>query len=204
LPAETRREVDRLTEVIELTARRRPFDLEDPRLLTLQEAIRGRQVVRLRYHAFGSDEVTEREVEPDRLQYAGGAWYLNAYCRLRRDGRAFRLERMDALEVLSETFVPRAGEATVVQSEGREPVLVRVRFEPSAVRWVREWQHQGLVAEEPAGDDGSVVMRYSVEAPLEMRPWLLGWGAAAEVLEPASLRAAIREDVTRLAARLTD
>jgi predicted DNA-binding transcriptional regulator YafY len=203
LPAATRREVDRLTEVIDLTSRRRPFDLDDPRLAALQESVRARRVVRLRYHAFGSGQVTEREVEPRRLQYAGGAWYLNAYCRTRRGERAFRLERIDAYELLSETFAPREdGAGAAPDRRAREPAQVRVRFEAAAVRWVREWQHQGLEAEEPADAAGAVVMRYAVEAPLEMRPWLLGWGAAAEVLAPPALRAALRDEALRLAAKL--
>jgi predicted DNA-binding transcriptional regulator YafY len=34
-------------------------------------------------------------------------------------------------------------------------------------------------------------------------PWLLSWGAAAEALEPAELRAAQRDEAARLLALLT-
>lgn len=201
LPADTRREVDRLTEIITFLSRRQPFNLDDPRLVTLQEAIHGRRVLRVRYHGYSSGEITERTVEPRELQYSGGAWYLSAFCRIRQGVRAFRVERMDMLEVLPEQFSPRASDAGETSETQREPVLVRIRFASDAVRWVREWQHHGFQSEEPTDDDGAVVMRYLVDAPLELRPWLLSWGAAAEVLEPEDLRSAIREEVRRIAER---
>ena len=204
LPAPTRAEVERLTELIGFLSRRRPFDLDDPRLVSLQDAIRGRRVVRLRYHAFASGEITDRDVEPLRLQYAGGAWYLNAYCRARQGPRDFRLERIDEMTVLDETFKLRADAGTPPPDNAQTPLTtVRIRIEAPALRWVREWQHQGFVSEEPPADDGSVVMRYAVEAPLEMRPWLYSWGADATALEPPDLRAAQRAAAERLLERLT-
>ena len=205
LPAAARSEVDRLSSVISFMTRGRPFDLDDPRLRLLQDAIGDRSVLRLRYHAYGSGDVTERDVEPLQLRYAGG-WYLSAYCRRRAGLRDFRLERIDHLDVLSERFTPRAELDGAAPLRGNraanltaDPLTtVRIRVFSDSVRWVREWQHQGLVEEEPPAPDGSVVMRYAVEAPLEMRPWLFSWGAAAIVLEPASLRAAQRAEAERL------
>jgi predicted DNA-binding transcriptional regulator YafY len=214
LPREARNEVERLTEVIGFLSRRQPFDLDDPRIATLQGAIRERRVLRLRYHAFGTGEVSDRDVEPRQLQYAGGAWYLNAFCLSRQGERAFRLERMDQLEVLDERFASRSDDTSVslsavsaagaVEKTEREQRLVRVRFAPAVLRWVREWQHQGFQGEEPEGADGTVVMHYLVESPLEMRPWLFSWGASAVALEPDELRNAQREEARRLLAELGD
>jgi predicted DNA-binding transcriptional regulator YafY len=208
LPEAARREVERLTGVIAFLSRRQPFDLDDPLLRELQAAIVERRVVHLRYHAFSTGEVSEREVEPLRLHYAGGAWYLNAYCRARGGVRDFRLERIDEAQVLPATFAPRdvaqgpSSRAGAAAPAPERLTVVRVRFAPEVVRWVREWQPQGFVAEEPSEADGSVVMRYGVEAPLELRPWLFSWGAAAEALEPAVLREAQRDEARRLAERL--
>ena len=188
--------------MIGFLSRRQPFDLDNSRLVALQDAIRGRHLVRLRYHAFGTDAVTERRVEPRRLQYSGGAWYLNAYCLARQGPRDFRLERIDQMAVLPDTFEPREL-LEDADSSGSDPLAeVSIRFEHSVLRWVREWQHQGFVSEDPPAPNGSVVMRYRVEAPLEMRPWLFSWGADAIVLEPPGLRDAQRAAAVRLLDRL--
>jgi predicted DNA-binding transcriptional regulator YafY len=193
LPPEMRRRVDELSAVVRFYAVERPFDLDDPRLVQLQQAIAGRHVVRLRYHSYRSDERLERAVEPESLTYHNGAWYLGGYCRLRQGPRSFRLDRVDDLHVLDEPFAPRAEAHTPV-----ELATVRVRFAPASLRWVRERQHFGYVADEPDG-----VLRYGVTDPFEMLPWLLSWGASAEVLEPELLRARLREEAGRLLEILT-
>ena len=40
-------------------------------------------------------------------------------------------------------------------------------------------------------EDGSLTWRAKVSGTLEIRSWILGWGADVEVLEPAPLRAEI-------------
>ena len=124
LTDEARRRVDELTEVSRFLTPARPrLDLDDPRLVTLRRAIRERRVVALRYHGRNRDEVTEREVEPRELAFTDGVWYLTGYCRLRQAERDFRLDRVAALDLLAETFVPRRP-----AGDQRRPVEVRVRF----------------------------------------------------------------------------
>ena len=48
-----------------------------------------------------------------------------------------------------------------------------------------------------------MIMTYRVDSLLELLPWLLGWGASAEALDPPALRDAQREEAARLLAILT-
>jgi predicted DNA-binding transcriptional regulator YafY len=78
---------------------------------------------------------------------------------------------------------------------------VRIRFDHSIVRWVRERQHYAFQQEETAA--AGVVMSYRVERFPELIPWLLGWGARAEVLAPPELRAEMRQIAQQLMELLT-
>jgi predicted DNA-binding transcriptional regulator YafY len=198
LPTMLRQHTERLASSIEFFMPRIRFDLDDPRLAAGQHAIQERRVVRLRYHSYSRDEITERDVEPHTLTYAGGAWYLNGYCRLRQDVRAFRLNRIERLELLRETFEPREAPTPAPAT-----ISVRVRFDPGVARWVRERQHYAFVAEEPPAGGGGPVMVYRVHTLSELVPWLLGWGASAEALDPPELRAQLRAEALKLAQILT-
>jgi predicted DNA-binding transcriptional regulator YafY len=76
-------------------------------LLSIQSALAHFKVVQLTYHTNSKDETTERKVEPFAL-YNGQEedWVLVAWCRLRKDFRMFRLDRIQKLVVLEERFSP--------------------------------------------------------------------------------------------------
>lgn len=160
----------------------------------LRDAILARRVVRLRYHSPQYEAPGERDVEPYSLQYYRNVWHLDAYCRLRQGMREFRLDRIDGLTLLDETFA--RDEARLEQrhdDHARRTLVVRARFVPAALRWVREERHWGFVAEEGEG-----VLRFAVERPADIAPWLLRWGASAEVLEPESVREVIATEARRI------
>ena len=202
LPADTREAVAR---------RRREFvfpdpgrDEDEPLLAPLREAIDGRRVVRLRYHALRRPDADERDVEPVSLVYLDRGWLLAAYCRLRQGPRLFRLERIDRFELLGERFA--LGERHrldpgIVGGTDRFPE-VRVRADPSVQRWIRERQSHLCLREER--DDHGPVFVYALRDERELLPWLLGWGAAIEVLAPASLRARLAAEARALLARHVD
>jgi predicted DNA-binding transcriptional regulator YafY len=193
LPKATRAEMARLTEIIRFFVTTARFNLDEPRLASLQKAIREQRVVWLRYHAFNSNEVSEREIEPTQLAYFNGAWYVDGYCRLRQGWRNFRLERIDQLKLRKERFTPRpAG------YQPGEKIDMTIRFSSEAARWVRERQHYGFVREEDDPDHAGVLMHYRLETISEIKPWLLSWGAAAEPLAPPTLREEIRQEIRKL------
>ncbi len=75
-------------------------------LATLQNALTSFQRVRIDYRA-ASEELTCRTLEPFALLMTTQEnWLLVAWCGLRSAYRIFRLDRIEQLEVLAETFVP--------------------------------------------------------------------------------------------------
>jgi predicted DNA-binding transcriptional regulator YafY len=198
LPARTRREVDKMTAVIQFYGETEAFDLDDERLVRLQQAALQKRVVRLRYFSQSREDLTERDVEPEALAFAKGAWYLNGYCRLRRAARTFRLDRIESYRVMPEVFTPR-----LVERAEQPTINVRIRFTPQAARWARERQHYAFAGEEATPGSDDVVMAYEVHDLREIVPWLLGWGSAAEALEPEKLRWRIAAEAQRIVAMLT-
>jgi predicted DNA-binding transcriptional regulator YafY len=196
LPSNTKAQVDQLTGLIQFILPSDRFDLDDARLMTLQRAIVERRVVHLKYHSHSQNEITERDIEPHNLAYYNGVWYVNGYCRLRQEPRGFRLDRIDDLKLKAERFKLRHLEAAAL-----EGIEVRVRFDHSIGRWLRERQHYAYQREETAPD--GLIMTYRVHRLSELTSWLLGWGAQAEVLSPPELRAEIRQIAQQVVEMLT-
>jgi predicted DNA-binding transcriptional regulator YafY len=197
LPDLIREQVEELSEIIRFGLPERRFNLEDRRLVTLRRAIKHQRVIDIVYHSYTRDEVTKRQVEPHALLYSDGNWYVRGYCRLRQDIREFRLERLDELRLLDETF-----SRTTVSASTKDYEIVKLRFAGQDRRWVHEYQHYAFQREEVL-PDGNAIMIYHPNRALEMKPWLLMWGARVNILSPLELRAAIRDEAIRLAEILT-
>lgn len=120
--------------------------------------------------------------------------------------RTLKIERIERAEPLSEPFVipedfdPREllSEAWGIWFTEAEPVEVVLRFHPRVARRVAEteWHRSQQVDEQ---NDGSLLWRARVAEPQEMMPWIRGWGADVEVLEPEKLREALRGEARRMA-----
>ncbi len=73
----------------------------------LQKALTTFKVLRITYHSMNKDEKTERDIEPFALYYSmKESWTLIAYCRLRKDFRMFRLDRIQKITQLEQSFAP--------------------------------------------------------------------------------------------------
>lgn len=174
----------------------------------IQQALLDHHTLRLRYHAFQRDEETEREVDPYHLTYYNGGLYLIAYCHLREAIRVFAVERIRSLQALRRKFQPPTDfkpQEYLDKAWGilqGDLVTVRVVFAPALALYIKErlWHPSQKLRDLP---DGRVELSLRVADTLEVRRWILGFGAEAEVLEPASLREALHRAAVDLAAALT-
>jgi predicted DNA-binding transcriptional regulator YafY len=83
-----------------------PAEVAVPHRAVLEQAVLDRTVVLLDYVDRRGD-VTERAVEPVGFLGSDHHWYLVGWCRLREDGRAFRLDRVTGARLTGETAPER-------------------------------------------------------------------------------------------------
>ena len=167
-----------------------------PWLPVLQQAVINDRLIYIRYHSFGSDELTERKVEPYSLIYYGDDWHLVGYCRLREGIRDFRAGRIQDAELLSDNFVRPKGLAPEIDDMERTPQEVRVWIESSILPWARETPAFGFEREESV--EGGSVFVYSCWDLRRLLPWLLSWGASARVVSPPEVAARVRREAEAL------
>jgi predicted DNA-binding transcriptional regulator YafY len=73
----------------------------------IQQALIRFNVLDITYHSGGQDERTQRCIEPFAMYYSNlESWTLIAYCRLRRDFRMFRIDRILKIVPLDIKFKP--------------------------------------------------------------------------------------------------
>jgi predicted DNA-binding transcriptional regulator YafY len=175
-------------------------DLEHFRRLA-RAAEEGRQL-ELLYWSASRDEVLRRVVDPYHLTSVMGDWYLVAFCHLREEVRMFSPSRVRELRETGERFERPAdfnihayldSSFRAIRGDG-PPQRVRLRFTAEVARYVREkvWHPTQQVREQK---DGDLVLTLEVSHLYEVKRWVLSYGAACEVLEPAELREEIRAEI---------
>jgi predicted DNA-binding transcriptional regulator YafY len=170
-------------------------------ILRLSTAARDQTGIRLTYRSAAS-EVTERVVDPYGVAFQCGHWYLVSWDHFRGALRTFRLDRMLATEVTTETFErPDDFDAVAYlrQAIGEAPygtrceVLLALGLEEAKSRVSPT---DGTL--EPA-DDGTL-LRFSADDLDWAAAFLAGLECDLVVLRPPQLRASLRALAGRLRA----
>ncbi len=173
----------------------------------IQKALLDRRRLDMRYYSMSRDEESRRQVDPYHLTVFDGGFYLVGYCHLRKTERVFAVERIRDLKMLAMNFALRPGfsaEEYLKHAWGivkGEIVPVKVIFSRSVARYIRDrlWHPSQKFREL---SDGRLEMNLRVADTLEVRRWVLGYGPDAELIEPASIRQALREQAEVLGRKL--
>lgn len=159
----------------------------------LSRAIRHRLTLRIKHKPLKAPEAQLRAVDPYRLWYTGGGLYLVAYDHAKRAIRTFAVERISGVSTTNQRFAIRddfdfeAFQRTAFPVHGGQPQLVRIRFSPDQAPYImeRHWHDSQKFFPQT---DGSVIMQLQVANLWEVKRWLTGWGADAELLCPKEFR----------------
>lgn len=171
--------------------------------LTVQQGVVLRRVLRMTYRGLERDEDTQRDTEPLGVVFYGGAWYLVAWCRLRKGIRHFRVDRIRRLELLPVTFAPREdfslAEHMSRSAAGEQSLPVRVWFHDYAQERAQRESYATLIEEQRRhGGAEYTLYSYSLEWTAQ---WLLSFGERAEAVAPPELRALVRAAAEKIAGK---
>jgi predicted DNA-binding transcriptional regulator YafY len=195
-------QLDALVTVLSIAPRDRE-PLPGNLLTVIQSMLADSRVARIGYHSNSKDEATHRTVEPLGLCFYAGNWHLLAYCRLRRQYRDFRVDRIASLEPAAERFdrsrhadLEQLVRQIVLPAELKPAVL---RFTPLAARMIHNQKYFFGFVRQYEQDDG-IVMEFLVPDYDYLARWLLSLVDQVTVLSPVSLERTIADHVRRLSA----
>ena len=193
-----------------------PTEQQDPdrqKILELiSEAWIDSRKLQLRYSPFRGrrdfdDVFHPYMIEPSAI---GRSTYIIGYSELAGAIRVYKIERIvkrpllldDRFEAPQHLDVRRLlnGAWGIWFNRDEQPVTVKLRFTSSVRKRVEESRWHPSERTE-LDHDGRLIWTAEVDEPQEMLPWIRGWGADCEVLEPQSLRRELEKEILRLAQR---
>jgi proteasome accessory factor B len=197
---------DHVASTLEVMASRPPGEEIRRRVQLLTQAWAERRIVRLTYdtgaYAPGRGPRQARVhaylIEPSSTTHS---LYLIGHDETRGAIRTFKIERILDLTLTNDRFErPERGaiEATMARAwdiiADQPATTVELRFGPAVASRVAETRWHPSEVREPQ-PDGSLVWRADVAGTIEIRLWILSWGADVEVLGPPELRADVAATV---------
>lgn len=179
-------------------------------LETIAQAWVEQRKVRIEYQPLGNEGLTRHTISPYIIEPS--IWSDSVYVIAKSDFNdkifAFKIERILSAFLSGETFeIPASFDdeqllrhAWGIWFADRKPVTVKLRFapNPAVIQRLEESIWHPLERVEKT-EDGGRIWSVEIAEPREMLPWIRGWGADCEVLEPKELREALEKEARRLA-----
>lgn len=168
---------------------------------SLTHAIQHCRQLRLLYWSASQNLETDRIVDPLHLSLVDNDWYLIAYCHTRQEVRMFSTVRIRGAKPTDQTFDRHSdfdittylgNSFRAVRGDGDQTWTVCLRFGPAMSGRISEkiWHHSQRLESQT---DGSVIIHLEVSSLIEIRRWVLYWGADCQVLEPEELREQVQQ-----------
>ncbi len=171
----------------------------------LAKAVMDRAEISFSYHKLAGAEPEARTVRPYHLGFIENQWYLFGDDAARGAVRTFALPRITGVSRTGGSFrrpkdfsLARMLEGSFAVFEGGRTSKVVIRFTGVASRLVAEriWNDSQKITHDKPG----LLLELRVGLSPDLVQWIMGWGAEAEVLEPAELRATVARLVGEAAA----
>jgi len=200
IPAESKKYLDTVQQTFQVSLKQfKEYGKYREILNTIKDAALNRKTVEMVYFTMGRRKEAKRRVDPYRILFFNGTFYVIGYCHLRKDCRTFALERIKMLTTTDESFsVPEDFSLEGYMGSGfgvigGKPERIKIWFSPDIAGYIKEktWHESQVITQQR---DGSVIFDAEIAVTAELLSWIMSWGAKAEVLEPESLKDQIHKE----------
>lgn len=186
---------------IRVSRRAAPGDIPPNFLAKIQQALVDRKMLAVRYFSASKQEHTERQLEPIGISYYNNSWHLIAFCHRATDYRDFRVDRIQDLHLLRQTYKPslRLSLQKYIDSEVNRLDMQQavIRLDKRIARYAENQKYlQGWVSEQAL--ENEMEMTFWVISLSSLGRWLLSYGSFVQVLSPPSLQTFMQEQAERL------
>lgn len=164
---------------------------------TLKDAIMQRKALAFSYPN-STGEISKRKAYPLKLVFQGQAWYIQAFCLLKKDYRTFKINRMIDLQVLPETFEATLYTPPPVVPQSiptQDKIHLRAVFTAAvAYRIYDEFNPEDI----SKNADGS----FTVDTSMPFDEWVYGYflsyGDNVHILESTALRETLQKKIKEM------
>jgi predicted DNA-binding transcriptional regulator YafY len=158
------------------------------------------------YYTMSRKKESTRKVDPYKIWFFNGTFYLIGFCHVRNEVRIFAMDRIKMLHLTKDTFeIPEdfSLEDFIGPSFGvfqGEPVHIKAWFSPDVAGYIKEkvWHESQEIHPQ---EDGSIIFVAEVAGTDEVKFWIMSWGSHALVLEPESLKSTIKKEAELMAGK---
>ncbi|WP_439482852.1 helix-turn-helix transcriptional regulator [Cyclobacterium plantarum] len=164
------------------------------------------KLIEICYTSFVEEQTTTRILEPIGVYFAFEQWYMIAYCRLRKDYRTFRLDRINGLKVMGEKF---EGEhpslQTYLEKIEKEENLTKVVIatKKSMVKYLHSQLYdQGFVLKEDCGE--TVLLTFMTCSIEGFMRWIIMMADEVTIIQPQELKDRLKELLETMLRRHSD
>lgn len=164
-------------------------------LQAILAAVANKNVLCIDYTAGYSQEKTNRQIEPVGIFYLDNYWHLIAWCKMRRDYRDFRIDRIKSLIETGENFDGKQHptlKAFIKQTaEDKKLETIIMQVANNIVPFISEQRYYNGFVSERVGDHKTEMTFLSNSAEGFAR-WFMMFGDQAEIITPQSVKDRVR------------
>jgi proteasome accessory factor C len=165
----------------------------DADLAKVRQAVAERRAITCSYRN-SNGEVSNREIEPIRLESRESSWYLRGFCLTNQEDRIFRLDRMREIAIL-DVFVERADDpktADEIYAVRESDTEVLFEVDPEAFSLIADYKPDFEIR-----GNKSVQVKISIGQLDNLGRIVSRYSGKVRVLAPEAAREAVKQYVSR-------
>lgn len=152
---------------------------------------------------FNSNNLYEENIDPYNLVFKDGDWFIIAYSHNEDKVKAYRVSRIGKMDITNDIYIKPVTfslDEFLNNSWGEfngEKELVKIKFSRKIAESIRKikWSN---IQEVESLEDRSIILKFYADDLEDIKTWILGFGAEAEIIEPISLRLDINGEIKKL------
>jgi predicted DNA-binding transcriptional regulator YafY len=150
-------------------------------------------------------EYLMRIVEPIKIEFTSGQWYIIGFCKIRKDFRKFKLVRIRNMKLggsfIKKSISKEAIEKIFSESYEKNSILVTLKFSRDIGEQLSEYFSKDKIR---TLDNGTYVVEDFFPEDEGLKKFILGFGKDCEVISPSRLRKEMMEYIKNIYSKYND